>query len=363
MRVLITVLDWGLGHATRCIPVVRELQRRSCTVSIAGNGDSLALLKREFPGLAYFELPAYDPVYSSRGSLAIKMALQIPKFLKAIKQEHRVVQSLIQTENFNLIISDNRYGCWSESVPSIFLSHQLNIQIPRELKWLSKPLNRIHTGLVNKFSACWIPDYPDAENNLSGDLSRIDETLSTPVVHIGPLPRFEYMNERTTEYDIVCILSGPEPQRSIFEEMVVSQLESSALRYIVVRGVVTKVPGAIPNTVGFLNSEDLQDVISKSSVVIARSGYSTIMDLVALRKRAIVVPTPGQTEQEYLAKRWSERGILQGMSQEDFDLEAAMNALERFIGFGESDKASSQLLINELDRLLKDKSHSLSIST
>ena len=363
MRVLITPLDWGLGHATRCIPVIRELLLRGCIVSVAGNGDSLTLLKDEFPTLAYFDLPGYEPVYPSRGSMAIKIALQLPKFFKVIKNEHRLVESLVQTENFDLIISDNRYGCWSERVPSIFITHQLNIQIPEKFRWVAKSVNRLQSKLINKFSTCWIPDFPDAETNLSGDLSKVDEALSSRIVHIGPLSRFSAVYEKRIEYDIVCILSGPEPQRSIFEEKVLSQLKESNLRYLVVRGVFKEMPELLPNTIRSLNSHDLQNVISRSLVVIARSGYSTIMDLVATQKKAVVVPTPGQTEQEYLAKRLSERGILLAVSQEDFNLETAMHALERITGFEKKCDTSSDLLGNELDRLLTVKTLSTSFLT
>ncbi len=362
MKVLITVLDWGLGHATRCIPVIRELLLRGCIVSVAGNGDSLTLLKNEFPALAYFDLPGYDPVYPSRGRMAIRMAFQLPKFFKVIRKEHRVIESLVQTENFDLIISDNRYGCWSEHIPGIFITHQLNIQLPENFSWLSKAVNRLQSKLINKFSTCWIPDFPDTETNLSGDLSKVDKAVLSRVVHVGPLSRFKAVYEERIEYDIVCILSGPEPQRSIFEEKVLSQLKKSALRYLVVRGVFKKMQEVMPNTVASLNSHDLQDVISRSLVVIARSGYSTIMDLVAMRKKAVVIPTPGQTEQEYLAKRLSERGIFKSMSQEDFNLETAMHALGHFTGFNKTTETSSDLLRNELDRLITVKTLSTSFS-
>ena len=362
MRVLITVLDWGLGHATRCIPVIRELLVRGCIVSVAGNGDSLMLLKHDFPALTYFDLPGYNPVYSSGGSMGVEMALQIPKFLNVINKEHRVIESLVQTESFDLIISDNRYGCWSEHAPSIFLTHQLSIQLPVKFRWLSRSVNRLQSRLINKFSACWIPDFPDTKSNLSGDLSKVDKALLTRTVNVGPLSRFNDVHEDVIKYDIVCILSGPEPQRSIFEEKVLSQLKESNFRYLVVRGLFKKMQEPLANTITSLNSQDLHDVICRSSVVLARSGYSTIMDLVALKKKAIVVPTPGQTEQEYLAKRFNERGILLAMSQDDFNLEKAMNALGGFTGFKKIHEASSGLLKNELDRLLTPKTLSTSYS-
>jgi uncharacterized protein (TIGR00661 family) len=350
-RILITPLDWGLGHATRCIPVIRELLKRGCTVFIAGNGDSLALLKTEFPSLTYFHLPGYNPVYSSRGSMVWRMAFQVPKFISVIIKEHRLVESLIQTNKIDLVISDNRYGCWSEQVRSIFMTHQINIQMPAGYRWLSKAIKYLNNMLLRKFSTVWIPDYPGKDNNLSGELSAVDKMGYGRFVHIGPLSRFNHVKEASGEYDVACVLSGPEPQRSIFEEKVVRQLEESGLRYVVVRGVLGKTRSALPHAVSFLNSEALQDVILRSSLVVARSGYSTIMDLLALRKNAIVVPTPGQTEQEYLADRWSKRGVLQAMTQDDFNLRKAMKESICFTGFRNT-FGDQGLFESELDRVL-----------
>lgn len=350
-RVLITPLDWGLGHATRCIPVIRELINRGCAVFIGGCGYSLELLKNEFPSLSYFNLPGYDPVYPSNGRMVLKMGLQVPKFISVIKQEHAIVQSLVHENRIDFIISDNRYGCWSATVPSVFMTHQINIKLPDGFRWLSKKLGQINARMIDKFSTCWIPDYPDAESNLSGELSDVTRTGITRVRYIGPLSRFEHCRT-IEEYDVACILSGPEPQRSIFEKKVIPQLEASGLRYVVVRGLLVKEGQLSPNVTNFLNSRSLQDVISKSTLIISRSGYSTIMDLLALRKKAIVVPTPGQTEQEYLAYRWSQRGVLQAMTQDNFDLQIAMKASVNYTGFNDTVKNSNELLKNELDRML-----------
>jgi uncharacterized protein (TIGR00661 family) len=332
-------------------------------VFIAGNGDSLALLKNEFPLLTYFNLPGYNPVYSSGGSIVMKLALQIPKFMAVVSEEHHIVESVIQANNIDLIISDNRYGCWSANVPSIFITHQLEIQIPRAFRWLSGPVRYINSYLIGKFTTCWVPDFPDQETNLSGALSAVDKMKIRRLVYIGPLSRFNVTTIPPSEYDITCILSGPEPQRSIFEDKVVEQLKASGLRYLIVRGVFGKTTNTPLQSEDFLNSKDLQDVILKSSLIIARSGYSTIMDLVALRKSAIVVPTPGQTEQEYLAERWSKRGVLQAMTQNDFDLEKALQESGRFTGFKDTLGDSRDLFYTELDRVLTAKISSPSFAT
>lgn len=351
-RVLVTPLDWGLGHATRCIPVIREFLSRNCTVSIAGTGESLALLKSEFPKLTYFNLPGYRPVYPSGENMMMKMFLQVPKFIHVIRKEHRQIESIIKTNKIDLIISDNRYGCWSRQVPSIFITHQLNILMPAGFEWLSGTMNLLNRRLIRRFSRCWIPDYPEKEKSLSGKLSAVGKNGGSGIVHIGPLSRFNLSTEVPNEYDVAFILSGPEPQRSIFESKVVNQLRGSALRYFVARGVVVPAYRGSSNEAAFLNSEALQNVISRSSVIIARSGYSTIMDLVALRKKGIVVPTPGQTEQEYLADRWSKRGVLYLMSQESFNLDTALKESDQYTGFTSGGGHPTELLKRELDRVL-----------
>jgi uncharacterized protein (TIGR00661 family) len=324
-------------------------------VFIAGNGDSLALLKHEFPGLHYFKLPGYQPEYPSGNNMALKMITQLPKFLSVISEEHRMVESIVQTNSIDVVISDNRYGCWSASVPSILITHQLNILMPKRFNWLSGVINSYNRRLIGKFSCCWIPDYPGDQNSLSGRLSEVDSTHAPSVIHIGPLSRFTSSGKTGGEYDVACILSGPEPQRSIFEDIVVRQLKKSALRYVIVRGVVHQDREDMPNAIPFLNSSDLQDVISKSSLVIARSGYSTIMDLLALRKKGIVVPTPGQTEQEYLADRWSQRGVLYATTQDSFNLEIALKESGLYTGFKNGLGKASELLKPELDRILNKK--------
>ncbi len=359
-RILIAPLDWGLGHATRCIPIIRELLDRGCTVFVAGNGDSLTLLKNEFPELTYFTLPGYDPIYPTGRNMALKMLGQVPKFVDVIKREHQLIESIIANNKLDLIISDNRYGCWSAQVPCIFMTHQLNVQMPPGLGWLSKAVAFLNRRLLKKFGECWIPDFPDQEKNLSGELSAVHGVARDRVVFIGPLSRFRPSVETTQTYDIACVLSGPEPQRSIFEDIVLQQLKASGLRYVVVGGVFKQPRTSAPDVVQFLNSEGLQHVMSRSSLVIARSGYSTIMDLLALQKKGIVIPTPGQTEQEYLAERCNKRRALFTMPQETFNLSIALTEVKKYNGFDNSDD-SADLLRRELDRVLTDETGSASL--
>jgi uncharacterized protein (TIGR00661 family) len=353
-KILITPLDWGLGHATRCIPIIRELLKRNCTVVIAGSGDSLLLLKNEFPRLTFFTLPAYSPAYSRSQSMTWKIAKQLPKFASVIRKEHQQIEALIEHQGIDLVISDNRYGCWSSQIPSVFITHQLNIQMHKSLHLFEPVIGLINRWVIGKFSACWIPDYAERKHSLSGKLSEHPQTLKR-VSYIGPLSRFNPINNGEDKYDLVCIFSGPEPQRKIFAENVKEQLRGSGLRYFIVNGSYSGKHASEADEVEFLNSEDLQQIISQSPLVIARSGYSTIMDLAVMGKKGILVPTPGQTEQEYLADRWKRQGIFYSAPQQHFNLLAVLEESKAYTGFKADRLPVMELLSNALDDLLTVK--------
>jgi uncharacterized protein (TIGR00661 family) len=353
MRVLIAPLDWGLGHATRCIPVIRELRRQGCEVLVAGSGDSLQLLKNEFPQLPFFVLPGYDPRYPASNSMVMSLAWQLPRFRRVIHAEHRAIEIIIQKEKIGLVISDNRFGCWSASVPGVFVTHQCNIMMPKGFGWLAPLVARFNNSMISRFEKCWIPDVPN-HNSLAGELITFRTSpVKTETQYIGWLSRFEPEKIATGRYDVLALFSGPEPQRSIFEKIVVSQLQSSHLKYLIVRGLpATSTVNDDPRVVNFLGSAELQNEIQRADLVIARSGYSTVMDMHCLGKKAIFVPTPGQTEQEYLARRLMEKRIAFTMNQDEFQLEAALSSSKNFTGFPAFKNGG--LLQTAVERLLSE---------
>jgi hypothetical protein len=328
-RVLVAPLDWGLGHATRCIPIIRVLIARGCTVFLAGHGASLQLLKTEFPQLTAFTLPGYNPRYPARGSMVLAMMRQLPKFMRTIRREHRETQLLVRTQLIDLVIADNRYGCYAQDVPCILITHQSNILMPPGFGWLAPWVRRLNIHFLKKFSACWVPDEPGGM--LSGDLLGFGITLGSivPYEFTGVLSRFRG-GEADIRYDIVAVCSGPEPQRSVFEALVTAQLRRSGLSYVIVRGMPG---GESAHVLGLLSSAELEQLMKSAGTILARSGYSTLMDLAALGKRAILVPTPGQTEQEYLARRLKEKGIAYSVTQKQFDLGTALEASKNYSGF------------------------------
>jgi UDP:flavonoid glycosyltransferase YjiC (YdhE family) len=334
-RVLIAPLDWGLGHATRCIPIIQSLLQAECEVIIAGDGSSLELLKEEFPAFTFFSLPGYNPKYPSGNLMAMKMFLQLPHFLSVIKREHEIVERIVADNKIDLVISDNRYGCWSRKAKNIFITHQLNILLPAQISFLSPLLKFFVHKAIKKFDLCWIPDN-GGDKSLTG-------VMSSPARFqhrfIGMLSRFtKCLPDQSFKYEVLVILSGPEPQRSLLEKILFDQICEVGFKTLMVRGVIGS--SQIKNIhkhfqmVDFLNTAQLQAAICQSEIIIARSGYSTIMDLNKLEKKAIFIPTPGQTEQKYLAAVLSEKGIAYSTSQQKFNLVDALPLSKTFAGFG-----------------------------
>ncbi|MEJ0029262.1 MAG: glycosyltransferase [Bacteroidota bacterium] len=325
MNVLITPLDWGLGHATRCIPVINEIQKLGHTVFIAGCGPSLHLLKIEFPNNKFFEIASYGIDYKTKLPLIAYMLSKAPGVLSTIRKEHAQVADIVRDQKINFIISDNRYGCYCEGIPSAIMIHQLSLQLPVVLKQIADKQNNF---LVTRFNACWIPDLPN--HALSGQLS----ISNIPHKFIGPLSRMKKADTNEPPFEMLALISGPEPYRTSFDSLLTAQLKEHP-SYKIVRGLPhhEATNGPIFN---HLPAQQLNDLVNAAEIVIARSGYSTIMDLAALNKKAIFVPTPGQTEQLYLAKELERKKIAPMISEKEFSLSAALDRVNKYSGFTEN---------------------------
>ena len=338
MKAIVAALDWGLGHATRSVPVIRALLARGVNVVLAGSGDSLTLMRTEFPALPVFELPPYAVEYPRHGNMTLKMLRQLPRLRKVIAHEHALLDQFIVHESVDFVISDNRYGCWSSHVPCILITHQTTILLPPYMKWLKKTLAWYNRRMINHFTQCWIPDSPGA-HRLAGKLARYPDAAPARFRYIGNLSRFsgtipaKPLSE--AKYDVVVVLSGPEPQRTVLEEIILAQLPKTSLRAFVVRGVphaIKPLPDSVEGA-DFMDTSQLESLLSEAPCVVARSGYSTIMDLAKLGKKAIFIPTPGQTEQEYLARRLKLMKLAYSASQRQFNLKRAWRASKAYTGF------------------------------
>lgn len=331
-RILVAPLNWGLGHATRSIPIIKALIIHGFEPVIASDGAALSLLKKEFPELESIELPSYDITYPKKGKFfKLNLLKGSPKMLKAIKAERKALKSIIENYHIDGVISDNRLGMYSKKVPSVFITHQLKV-LSGSTTWLS---TKLHQKIITRFDECWVPDN-QGEPNLSGNLGHI-KIHEIPTKYIGPLSRFEKI-ESKMKYNIMVLLSGPEPQRSMLEEKLLSEFKSYKGSVLFVKGTVeneqTRTETNNMIIYNFMTSKLLEKALNESELIVSRSGYTTIMDLAKLNKKAFFIPTPGQFEQEYLAKRLSELGIAPSCHQDDFTLEK-LNTMDNFKGLCE----------------------------
>lgn len=318
-QILVAPLDWGLGHATRCIPIISYLLKKNISVIIAADGRAYDLLKKEFPSLEFIRLAGYNITYSEKGkNLPWKLLWQLPKLIYGVMREHALLKKTVRERKIDVVISDNRYGLWCRHVYSIFITHQINIPSPI----FKNLVNKVNRWFINKYDQCWIPDNA-GENNLSGDLSH-GVSLPPNTSYIGVLSRFtKTENVLSYKYDLVVTLSGPEPQRSILEEQLINKFKNEKIKTIVVRGLTETNTREKVNDylelVDSCTSAELSEIITNSEFVLSRSGYSSMMDMAVLQKKSIVIPTPGQTEQEYLATYLSEKGLVYSLNQEEIN--------------------------------------------
>lgn len=325
-RVLVAVLHWGLGHATRCIPLIKALEQEGAEVFIASDGDALHLLREEFPSLQYFELPSYDIRYPSK-NMFWNILVQSKNIFNTVKKEKNKTKNIVLQYNIDLIISDNRFGCLAAKCKNVFVTHQLFIQTGFLVtNILAKWVNHY---FIRKFDEVWIPDVA-TEPSLAGKLShgRLDNLPTCR--YLGVLSRFNLAQERLvaeSQQLIAIILSGPEPQRSILEDKILAQIKDLPYQFVFFRGSRLPRPSLfaqIQNIQAIFDIADaatMQPYLEKSALVISRSGYTTIMDLALLGKKALLIPTPGQTEQEYLATTLSEKNVFTTQSQDKLNIE------------------------------------------
>jgi uncharacterized protein (TIGR00661 family) len=325
-KVLIAPLNWGLGHATRCIPIIRQLHDFGVEVILASDGRAYTLLSKEFPHLTLIELPAYNITYQ-RKNFVFGLMLQLPKMVLAVWKEYLLVQRLVKQHGIHGIISDNRFGCFSRKIPSVFITHQINLMVPNQFLQILARKGNIY-WINTFFNICWVPDL-DGEPNLSGELSHGMKMKS--VAYLGVLSRMKYQKV-SKKYDLIAVLSGPEPQRTYLEDTLLEQCKKISNSILVVAGKPETQAHTVQNNmeyVAFMTSEELNQAMLASDVVICRSGYSTLMDLVFLNKKAILIPTPGQTEQEYLAHHFEQQGIFVCQQQDTLDIEAALEQIQQ----------------------------------
>jgi uncharacterized protein (TIGR00661 family) len=330
-RILIAPLDWGLGHATRCIPIIKEFILNGCQMFIVADKKNFSLLKKEFPSTVFLRFPGYEIRYSySKTFFGLKLFYQFPKVIFKIFNEKKWLAKIIKKHSIDAVISDNRFGMYSNKIPSVYITHQLCIKTGNRLT--EAIAQRIHYFFIKKYKYCWVPDFK--KNGLAGDLSH-PKKIPSNVVYIGALSRFKPLSNVEEIYDLLVTISGPEPQRSIFENQIFEQLKTFPGKVFFIRGLPSEssIPAAFAGSIKIENhlaANELNKIIAESKMIISRSGYTSVMDFALMRKKAILIPTPGQTEQEYLAKYLLEKGYFFSTKQKNLSIKNALEHRESF---------------------------------
>jgi uncharacterized protein (TIGR00661 family) len=295
-KIIVAPLNWGLGHASRCVPIIHFLLENNYIPIIASDGNALVFLQKEFPDLESLELPSYNISYTK--NLKFGLLLQIPKIIKAVKKERNIIADFIE-ENKDVIgiISDNRFGVRNAKIKSIYITHQVTVLAG----FLTSFTSKIHQRVIKKFDECWVPD--SKNNSLSGKLSITkDDTLN--LKFIGALSRFK-KEELSIKTAVLIVLSGIESQRKYVEKKLLEVFNHYPQEVVLVQGKIEenqkKQTQGNLTIYNYLLSKELEQEINQAELIICRSGYSSIMDLAVLEKKVFFIPTENQTEQEYLA--------------------------------------------------------------
>lgn len=347
-KVIVAPLDWGLGHATRDVPVIHQLREAGHEVILVADGRPYDFLSRRFPDLKIIRCPGYDITYPKSDQFMVHMARSGPHIAKALHAERKAAERIAEETGAEIIISDNRLNFRSNNTRNIFITHQLRVKAGI----LTLAASALHAKFYSKFDEIWIPDL-EGENNISGDLA-FKKHPRKNYRYIGPLTRFSLVKSPMDGQgdQLLFMLSGPEPQRTIFEELVIAELKKNPTRALILRGQPGQphdsqpIPGV--RMLNHLDDEALAAEINRSYAVVSRGGYSTLCDLTRAKKKLICVPTPGQTEQEYIAKYLAGRNLMVAMSQENFSLMSTLEHLSKVNEFAFEMKSGLRDVISKL---------------
>ncbi len=353
--VIVCPLDWGLGHATRMVPIIELFLAANAHVVIASDKRPLAFLKQRLPGCDFERLPGYTPKYPKQGFLMpFTLIMSFPRMMNKARESKELLMKIAKKHQADLIISDNRYELSALGINSIFITHQLHIQSSGWQKIFSPFINLLIRKYLNKYQQIWIPDF-EGNQNLSGILAHPTLLLKPKQTYIGLLTRFASI-EKVTEkssYNIVILLSGPEPQRSILEANLLQQARKLKKNTLILQGKPEKNQHIHHENVHMISHVDdaqMAAYILGAQLVVCRPGYSTLMDLAHLQTKAAFIPTPGQTEQIYLAKKLLFEKSAYSDNQKNFSLQKAYESRHEYTGlpyFG-----PNTTLKNSIDQLL-----------
>lgn len=325
-RILFAVHDWGLGHASRSLLLIRALVERGDSITVvSAAGDGMRLLQSELGDacrfVSYRDIP--KPFSRWPAMFYLRMSLATPWVLARMRSEHRFVEALVAREHYDCVVSDSRFGMWSANIPSYCILHSLRQIIPGRPRWMERLVERGQRDLTKGFTRILIPDIEE-QQGLSGELGH-DPVIDWGVdrlCYIGPLSGIS-RTDAPVDIDCFFSISGIEPQRSILEKRVLAALPQLDGRIVVTLGRPAQAGSCRQSgnaTVhGYLDRKAQGEMLNRARLVMTRSGYTTLMELAELGQRALLVPTPGQSEQEYLARFHHQRGHVWSTTQRNLD--------------------------------------------
>ena len=323
-RVYYAVLNMGLGHAARSLPIIQEFKRRNWEILVGTNGRALRFLQKELPSVDFIETPNYQIEYSKKSFLTAKLSIQIPRILKRIHKEHLLCEEVVSKFSPDLIFSDHCYGAYHKNICSIFLSHQIYFATPYWLRifdFIPAQFNFVHH---KNFSNLLIPDISNQNGGfISGQLSRLPSNKEG-YNYVGILSSFVRKDHFNEDIDVLISISGPEPQRTIFEKIILKQVENIDGKVVVLLGkseqVTSEKLSKNLEIYSHLPRSEMEDLFNRTKLIVSRPGYTTFMELAELGKKALFIPTPGQTEQLYLARRALEKKWFFSVGQNEINL-------------------------------------------
>ena len=334
MKIFFPVLNWGLGHASRSLPLIKNYLEQGHEVICASDGEALTMLRKDLPELMVLQLPGYNIMYGSR-FMPVNMLKHGAGMLRTMRTEHELTQAIVKRHHIDCIITDNRYGCYHRSIPSAIITHQLQVFTGQKL--LDVYIRQQIRSWYKNFDEIWIPDQAPP-NNITGELSGTN-TQPVPKYYLGIISELTSIPKKG-KFDAIAVISGPEPQRTHFEQIVTKQLASMDGKFAIVRGKpdedhTVKEEGNL-TIYPYRTRAELSELLNETEIVISRSGYTTLMDLAKTGHKAILCPTPGQYEQVFLADRLCHLGQCVYVRQEHLDLQKAFQQLKtvRPIGYG-----------------------------
>lgn len=359
-NILFSPLEWGLGHAGRLIPLITRLRERGHNIFIAAGPLHTDFFKSESCDALYINFPGFRPVYSGFLPQYLMIILQLPLLVFHTIRDNLRLRKIIDRYGIDLVISDNRFGLWNSSVKSVYITHQLLLPFPRYLRFLEPAGAALHRIIIRKYNFCFIPDLP-GDNGLAGKLAH-GTRLPGNVVYTGILSRFadadssELRDNKSFVHNTV-ILSGPEPQKGILRKKVTEILKNSGIATVVLEGRPDEDPKTeVSGNLIFhshLASREMSFIIRSSKSIICRPGYTTIMELVSLGCTALLIPTPGQTEQEYLAGWLSSGGWFSTIKQRNIRERLPLRENRR-VTDQDINGMSRELLGRALEKILKE---------